>query len=41
MPILGGYLQMHSGGRLSVDIDFQPLGLKSEHKEGGMLGTEV
>jgi hypothetical protein len=24
-----------------VDIDFQPLGLKSARKDGGILGTEV
>ncbi len=41
MPILG-YVQMYSG-RHVVDIDLQPLGLKSDRKDGGggILGTEV
>jgi hypothetical protein len=29
------------GGIYVVDIDFQPLGLKSDSKEGGIPGTEV
>jgi hypothetical protein len=35
-----GYVQMYSG-RHVVDIDFQPLCLKSDHKEGWIRGTEV
>jgi hypothetical protein len=33
-------MQMYSG-RHVVDNDFQPLDLKSDCKEGGILGTEV
>jgi hypothetical protein len=29
-----------SAGSHVVDIDFQPLGLKSDHKEGVIMGTE-
>ncbi len=38
-PILG--LCAVYSGRHVADIDFQPLGLKSDHKEGGILETEV
>jgi hypothetical protein len=34
-----GSVQMHSG-RPAVNIDFQPLGLKSDRKEGRILGTK-
>jgi hypothetical protein len=42
MPILGlCYVQMYAV-RHVVDIDFQPLALKSDRKEGGgILGSEV
>jgi hypothetical protein len=41
MPILRlCYVQMYSV-RHEVDIDFQPLALKSDRKGGGILGTEV
>jgi hypothetical protein len=39
MPFYG-YVQMYSG-RHVVEIDLQPLGLKSESKEWGIQGTEV
>ena len=38
MPIWG-YVQMYSG-RHVVDIDFQPLGLKSDRKEEGFWGLK-
>jgi hypothetical protein len=39
MPILD-YVWMHSGLHL-FNIDFQSLDLKSDRKEGGILGTEI
>jgi hypothetical protein len=37
-----GYVWMHSGRHVHVVIiDFQPVGRKSDHKEGGILGTEM
>jgi hypothetical protein len=39
LPILG-YVWMCSG-RHVVNIDFQLLGLESDRKEGGILGTEI
>ncbi len=35
-----GSVQMHFG-RHVVNIDFLPLGLKSDCKERGILGTEI
>jgi hypothetical protein len=35
-----GSVQMHSG-RHVLNFYFQPLGLKSDRKEGGILGTEI
>ncbi len=40
MFLFWSYVQMYSG-RHVVIIDFQLLGLKSDHKEGGILGTEI
>ncbi len=34
-----GSVKMHSG-RHPVNIDFQPFGLKSDRKEGRILGTK-
>ncbi len=35
-----GHVLTYSGQHPD-DIDFEPLGLKSDHEEGGILGTEV
>jgi hypothetical protein len=35
-----GSVQMHSGLRV-VNIDFQPLGMKSVHKEGEFWGLKI
>jgi hypothetical protein len=34
-----GSVKMHSGW-LAVNIDLQPLGLESDRKEGGIMGTK-
>jgi hypothetical protein len=40
MPIFGINVWMHSG-RHVVNIDFQPLSLKSDRKEWGILETQI
>ncbi len=37
--IFWGYVQMYLGQHI-VDINFQPLGLKSDRKEGGFWGLK-
>ncbi len=40
MPFWGYVPDVFSAGRHVVDIDFQPLGLKSDHKEGVIMSTD-
>ncbi len=41
MPILGFCADTVQSGRHVVNIDFQLLSLKSDRKDGGILGTEI